>query len=216
MDKDKDLIDEYIDTVTNNGEFSLLVDPNNVYNFSEDEINFINLYIEYKSLNVISIITSQPIEVLTSYLANYNIRNEIRRINRALYHHQFKTKMLSLDEIGGYLTSLITDSNISETDKLKTKDKINVAQTLINIHKLKQDSLKDPNQIMNAEIKNLEEDIKGLSINAIKLMIDSQEDKEDLKDKEELINNNFKGLNPEEEAYLKSLPKEELLNLLKS
>lgn len=213
MNKDNEIIN-YIDAIENDDEFSLNVDPTNKYLFKEEERKFIELYIEYKNLNIVSSIMLVPLEQLISYLNNYNIKQEIRRINRAQYHHQFKNKMLSLEEIGGYLTSLIMDDKVSETDKLSTRDKVSVAKTLIDIHKLKEESKQSPSVILNAEIKTIENDIKDLSISTIKTMIEENTKKQN-DDVKNLVDTTFSRLTPEEESYLKSLSKEELLKLLK-
>ena len=199
---------DYIKEVENNLEYSLSVDPENKYNMCEGQKKFIEYYIQFKNVETAAELTGIDMDMAKQYFVSWNTQQEIRRINRALYHRQFNSKLLSLDEIGGYLTSLLTDENVPIGDQLKSRDKLAVAKMIIDLIELKKESFENPNVIMN---KNLDIQIKNLSINTIQSLLNQNE-----KDKIELKNKLYENedLSIEEKSYLETLPTETLLQLI--
>lgn len=199
---------DYIEEVENNLEYSLSVDPENKYNMCEGQKKFIEYYIQFKNVETAAELTGIDMDMAKQYFVSWNTQQEIRRINRALYHRQFNSKLLSLDEIGGYLTSLLTDENVPIGDQLKSRDKLAVAKMIIDLIELKKESFENPNVIMN---KNLDIQIKNLSINTIQSLLNQNE-----KDKIELKNKLYENedLSIEEKNYLETLPTETLLQLI--
>lgn len=198
----------HIQEVESSPEYSLIVDPENKYNMCEGQKKFIEYYVQFKNVETAAELTGIDMDIAKQYFVSWNTQQEIRRINRALYHRQFNNKLLSLDEIGGYLTSLLTDENVPIGDQLKSRDKLAVAKMLIDLIELKKESFENPQVIMS---KNLDVQIKNLSISTIQSLLNQNE-----RDKVELRNKIYENedLSIEEKAYLETLPTEALLQLI--
>lgn len=209
---EKELINvqnDYFDEIESNKEYSLEVDPFGKYDMSETHKNFIKNYIQFKSIGTAAELSGISIEDAKKYYLSYNSQMEIRRINRALYHRQFAHKLLSLDDLGGYLGSLLTDENVPIADQLKTSEKLKVVNMLMDLIKMKQESLENPDKLMKNDI---EIEIKNLSINTIQQLLngcDTSNIKKDI-----LSNSNSNNLSVEEKEYLETLPVNDLLELL--
>lgn len=202
------LTSEYKEELDNNPEFSLQVDPENKYNFSFEQKRFIEAYVQFKGIRSAAIATNIDVSKAMEYYIDYNAQSEIRRINRALVHRQFQSKLLSLDDIGGYLSSLITGENTVFADQLETTDKLNVVKLLIELNKIKKESIVNPQTIMQI---NIETQLKELSVDAVQSLLKSI--KSD-KDKQKLLNINNDNMTIEEKEYLKTLSTDELLSIL--
>lgn len=214
-----DIIEQHATTLDTNPEYSLLVDPENKYNMSDEQKQFVALYCKTKNLQLVQAMMQIDTEVSNRYFMSYSSQQEIRRINKAMLQRRFQTKMLNLNEIGGYLSSLITDEDVPLADRLSSKDKLQVAGMIIDLNKLKAETIKDTNVI---DYKDVEETAKTMSIDAIRTMLSAK------KSNKELISKNFEKdkiisqmnvdniLLPEEIDYLKSLSVAELMQMLNS
>ena len=154
-----------------NPEFSLDVDPTDKYSMSEEQKTFIKNYVEFKSIPMAAELSGLDIDTAKSYFVAYSSQQEIRRINRAMYQRQFSHKLLTIDELGGYLSSLITDENVPLADRVKTMDKVRIAQMLIDLQTYKNEGIDDPSKIIDADIEG---EIKNLSVKSIKLLCQHQ------------------------------------------
>ncbi len=210
-DKAQELQQEYFDELDSNPKYSLDVDPENKYNMSETQKEFIKQYVDTKNIATAAYFAGIDNDVAKAYYLAYSSQCEIRRINMAMYQRQFKTKLLSLDEIGGYLTSLLTDSNVSSSDRLKSSDKLRVAQMLIDLNITKINALQNPELIMHKDIDN---QLKNLSISTIKDLLDHTDKPVDNDIIYEVTGND--NLTPEENAYLSTLSTKELLDIIES
>ena len=125
--------------------FSLEVDPTNQYNFTDIERDFIEQMVQYKNLKFVgNIMLDISFEEALKIYKKYNVQNEIKRINLALYARRFATKMADLDMLGGYLTTALTDENVAVADRLSGKDKLMAVRLLIDINQLKQNMIEKP------------------------------------------------------------------------
>lgn len=204
---------QYIDKINTDPEFSLEVDPENKYKMTKNQKEFIKQYVQFKNIPLACQLAGIDEKEGKAYYLAYSSQQEIRRINLAMYHRQFSTKLLDLDQIGGYLTSLLVDENVAVADRLNTKDKLKVAQMIIDLNELKRTAFSDPG-VIDAVV--VTEQIKDLSVKSIKQLISASHSTEANKSKDEIIEqldeeNNLSG---EEVAYLKTLPVEQLLDLL--
>ena len=111
-----------------NPEFSLEVDPTNKYSMSEEQKRVVKNYCEFKSIPMSAELSGISLDTAKSYFVAYSSQQEIRRINRAMYQKQFSNKLLTIDEISNWLSSLITDENVPIADRVKTMDKVKIAQ----------------------------------------------------------------------------------------
>lgn len=150
--------------------YSLNVDPTNKYNFTNKEVEFIILYSEERNLVRVSELMNLNIIDTNKFYKDYRIRNELRRISMAKYHRIFSDKMLSLDKIGAYLSNLIYDFNLAESEKLSPQDKLKVVELLMKCQTLINESTKNPTIITT---NTVEMQLKNLSIKTISSMLDN-------------------------------------------
>lgn len=198
--------------LSTNPEFSLEVDPENKYNMGDDQKTFIKNYVNFKSIPMAAELSQIDLDTAKMYFVAYSSQQEIRRINRAMYQKQFSQKLLTIDEIGGYLSSLITDENVPLADRVKTMDKVRIAQMLIDLQLYKHNAIDNPDNIIDVDI---ESQIKDLSVKSIKMLLSQQNSKQKDKDKLQLVmTNSTEQLSPEEEAFLKTLPAKDILQIL--
>lgn len=186
-----------------NAEYSLIVDPMNRYNLSDKQKEFINNYINTKSIPLAAELSEISIDTAKKYFTSYATKQEIKRINRAIYQRRFSNKLLSLDQIAGYLTSYITEEDVPLAEQVKPMEKVRIIQMLIDLNILKQNSINNPNIIMNTDI---ESEIKNLSVKSIRELIYQANLKAGKNDK----------LTNEEEAFLNTLSSKELLSIVDS
>ena len=201
----------YIEEIESNPAYSLQVDPEDKYKMGDLQKKFIEHYVNFKNVNTAAELTGIDQDTAKQFFIAYSTQQEIRRINLALYQRQFCNRLLSIDEIGGYLTSLLTGENVPIADQARTiTDKLRIVTMLIELNKLKSNGMQDPTVIMQ---KNIDIQIKDLSVQTIRQLIDTQES---MADKQKVIEvmNTESNLTPEEEAYLSTLPTEDLLNLI--
>lgn len=211
--ENRDFTVELVNELDTNLEYSLTVDPLNKYNLSDSQKKFIEMYVQFKSIPMCAELCGIDIETAKQYFVSYASQQEIRRINRALYKRQFSKKLLSIDEIGGWLSSLLTDEDIPLADRVSSTQKIRVAQMLIDLNTYKHEAILNPESVMTTDIEN---EVKSLSIKSIKSLLYNQEKSSNEDKKLQLMNEVKKEttLLPEEEAFLKSLSVKELLQLL--
>ena len=203
--------------------YSLEPDPTGLLKLDSAQKNFIKAYIEFRSIPTAAQVADIDEALAQKYFFDETCRSEIRRINLALYYRKFSRRLLTIDEIGGYLTSLLTDEDINENDRLTNKDKLQVAKMIIDLNQIKANAYKNPRTIENVEF--VEEEIKDLSTDQIRQIIaqtknPSKEQKEaaatDMSKKQELLRKlNATGyFDPSEIDYLKTCSIDELEKLV--
>lgn len=200
---------EYTNELETNPKYSLEVDPENKYGMPEAQKNFVKQYVEFKNVNTAAELVGIDQDTAKQYFISFASQQEIRRINLALYHRQFATRLLTIDEIGGYLTCMLTGANVPIGDQLKTSEKLKVIDQLIKLNELKQNALQDPSVVM---MNDIDVQIKNLSVATLGQLIAQS----NMKEKQDIIKTyDVDGnLSPEEEAYLSTLPTSDLLQLI--
>lgn len=213
----KVLEEGYTDKINTDVKYSLEVDPENKYHMLDDQKEFIKNYVQFKNIPLAAELSGIDKQTATSYFMAYSTQQEIRRINLAMYHRQFSNKLLSIDEIGGWLTSVMVDEHVPIGERLKTKDKLEVAKMIIDLNKIKANALEKP-QILDAVI--IEDQLKDLSVESIQNLINVSANSEKVEqDRQEVINEiqaENDRLTPEELAYMKTLPLDALLEMLEN
>lgn len=192
-----------------NPDFSLDVDPTDKYSMSDTQKAFIKNYVDFKSIPMAAELTGIDLDVAKQYFVAYSSQQEIRRINRAMYHRQFSNKLISIDDIGSWLSSLLTDENVPLADRLKTTDKLKVAQMIIDLNLYKRDAINNPENIIETDI---ESELKALSVKSIKNLLYEKKEQDKKSDALEQLKN--ERMTPEEEAFLRTLSSKELLELI--
>ena len=195
-------------------QYSLEIDPENKYNFTKEEIKFLKIYIDTKSIHAASVLSSFNINDAFDLVESYKGQMEIRRINQALYKRRFAQKILTLDEISAWLSSGITDEGTTSSERFSVKDKLRAAQMLIDLQTLKSSGLENPDEVL---YKDIEQDVKHLSLSSIKKLIHQQSIDDQLNEKIKIIDklNIDNVFTSEEITYLKTLTIEELRKMLK-
>lgn len=206
---------EYLDTIKNNPQYSLIVDPENKYNLTLQQKEFIGLYCEFKNIQLAAMMSNLELEEAMTLYSSYPCQQEIRRINLAMYQTQFANKLISLNELGGYLTSLLCDA-VPSGDKLSPSDKLKVAQLILDLNKTLKET---PNKVKDIIDIPIDTQIKDLSIKSIKALLEANKNKDKIKEeKEKIIESfeNFDNFSQEEISFLNTLSTKELLDLLDS
>lgn len=186
---------KYID-IESNPLYSLVVDPDDKYHMSSEQKEFIKTYMQVKNIGIAAEVIGIELETARVYYFAQSTQNEINRLTNAMYKRQFATRMLNLNEIAGYLTSQLTDMNVPIADRLKPTEKLKVAQMLIDLNKLRIDVQSTTNP---SDISSLNEQIKQLSVDTIKQLLDQTEQT---------------SLSEDETDYLTNLQPDELLSML--
>lgn len=200
----------HINELETNPLYSLEVDPENKYDFSQETKLFIENYIEFRNFSLASELAKLDFDKAKEIFSDYRVKNEIRRINRALYQRQFAAKMLNLDQLGSYLSSAITDEFVPTANHLSPKEKLKAIELLLEIQDIKTQSINNPTLIINKDI-NLQ--LKELSVESIKELLEQSKNKNE---KTEIIEdlNKENLLTIEDKAYLETLPLKDLIDLV--
>ena len=102
------------------------------------------------------------------------------------------------------------DENVPYADRLKTSEKLKVAQMILDLNAYQKDSIIDPQRIV---VKDFETQVKDLSLETIRQLINADDS---LTSKRQLIKElNVDGtLTPEDISYLETLSYDDLLKLI--
>lgn len=213
--------DELINELQTNPIYSLEPDPLGELGFTKEKILFVKNYLNYRDIVTAANMSNIEIGKARDYLNDAQVKHEIRRINLVLNKRKFAKRLLSMDEIGGYLTSLLIDDDVFEHEKLSNKEKIEVTKLIIALNKEKIVSLQNPNPYLDATI--IENDIKDLSATELKNLITkiqitnkSSVSETELVERRKIINelNKDNNFDPSELAYLETLSLKELTDLI--
>ena len=202
----------YVERLNTDPEYSVEVDPLELYNMTKEEKEFVKYWIDFMDINLVCLhMNIEPNQAL-DYYHTFSVQQEIRRIRMSMYLRQFATRMLTVEEIGGYLTAVLTDQ-VPLKDRLSEKDKLQVAKLLLDINKLKAESIANPTIITYADF---EENLKDLSTKSIRQLIkNSMDNAKEINEKTEIINEMDKDklFTPEDQQYLKTLSQKELTEM---
>ena len=220
IDMVRDAEDQLAVELSINSQYSLEPDPRGDLKLTDEQKKFLKAYIEFKNIPVASQLAEIDERKGQEYFFDPVCRAEIRRITLAMYYRRFSRRLLTVDEIGGYLTSMLLDLDTPESEKLNSKSKLDVAKMIIELNKFKADAYNNPRIFDNVEYT---EEIKDLSPSDLKSLIEktirpNKSEEQAINDKkDELIAkiNDASYLDPSELAYLHSCSIEELENLLK-
>lgn len=213
----EDVKNQYLQKLDDDPQYSLQVDPLGVYGMNDEEKMFINLYLTFENVIMVCQMLDIPEEAGKKYYLRTDIQAEIERLKIARYHHQFSSKILDIDEMGSYLTSLIMDQYVSKNDRLNPKNKLKAVELLMHITKMKYDIFNNSSPRELIDMVEVKEQVKEMSPKKIKeLITKSQESKLDI-EKEVYIDKlkTYGELSKEDIEYLYSLSIDELKKLVK-
>lgn len=219
--RDNDVGMNYLKSLEEDKKYVTEVDPDGFYGMSEEHKQFVKLYIEYRNIVIVANILSLETETAKDYFRRYSTQQEIRRINTAIYHRQVATNIIGFEDIGSYLSSFLIGNDVTEADRLKTNEKLQVVKLLLDWHKSMKEFIARPETLT---MQTIEEEIKELSVANIKDLINSKKlikanptkTKQTAVEKDALMKElKDNGFSEEEIAYLETLSVKELLDLLK-
>ena len=202
---------EHLNELDLNPKYSLDVDPENKYNMTKLKKDFVRHYIEFRNVNTAAELCGIDQDTAKQFFIDYAVQCEIRRINLALYQRQFASRLLTLDEIGGYLSSLLTNEFVPLAERLTTTEKLRVVDMIIKLNEMKKDGMNNPSNLMN---QNINVQIKNLSVATIKQLLDTsnQIPAENVQIIDKIDEQST--LSPEEKSYLETLSTSDLLQIL--
>ena len=224
--RQNDLGMNYLKSLEDDPKYQIDVDPNGFYEMSDEHKTFVKLFVQYRNLAVVAELMEIDPVTAKDYFTRYSTQQEIRRINTAIYHRQVATNIIAFEDIGSYLSSWLIGADITEADRLKKGEKLQVVKLLMDWHKSMREIIQKPEIIT---VQTIEDEIKELSVANIKQLLATKSilkaNKEkkpskplpNTEDKDELITqlNEDNMLSKEELAYLETLSAKDLLALLK-
>ena len=205
------LEDNFQQLIQTDPKYSLKVDPEHKYNFTETEVDFIEQMVQYRNVQFVStVLLGLPLEEGVEIYKNYNVQSEIKRINIAMYARRFATKVADLNQIGGFLTSGLIDDNVPVAERWGPKEKLTASKLLMNINMLKKKAFNTPEVV---EVVEVQKDLEKLSPKDLEKLIEIND--EGNEEKEKLINliNEDGLLSMEELKNLRMMSNEELRDL---
>lgn len=107
------------------------------YFMTDIQKEFVLLYSQYHDPFVVGDMLQLTREETVEVWSNYYVKRALEELGRIMFHKQIIAKLDSIDELGGYLTSLLTDQDIPQCDKLSPKDKLAVCRLIIQLNEFK-------------------------------------------------------------------------------
>lgn len=150
--------------------YMISADPTGALGLNETQKRFIDAYIECRSISYACQLTGITEEEGRDIYFDPICKRERDRINRALNYRRFSRRLLSIDEVGGYLTSLLMDEDFGLGERLTAKDKLTVTRQILDINKMKAEAYMNPRILENVEF--VEKDTKDMSAEDLKKLID--------------------------------------------
>lgn len=179
------LHENYAQEINTNPLYSLQPDPLGTYGLDDETKQFIKLYTEYESIPTVCEIMGIDIKKGRLYYFQRAVQNEISRIKNAMYHRQFANRLLNINEIGGYLTSLLMD-NVPKAQQIGGKQKLQVVKMLIDIN-FKLDESMSKGDIEILDESEINKKLEKLNINELKQLISPNNETQIERDKKEEI-----------------------------
>ena len=135
------------------------------YKFNQDEKNFIYVFEKNNSLEKTSKQLNLPLENCTRIYSDPKVQEAIKFLRLQKHREIFNTKMMTLEDIGRYLSNAILDLS----GEIPFRDKLDATNLLINVHKTMNDIQKDPIEINSYNI--LSTQVQNLTVNDIKNLL---------------------------------------------
>lgn len=161
---------EYDKELSTNVVYSLEIDPEDTYKFSDIEKGFIRYMVETNDIHKVSkILKITDLQAQNIYF-KYGIKDEITRIKSAIRHKQTSRKMLTLSELGGYSSSLIMDE-CPEYERIDQKEKTKLMNILLKIHEMQSKIIDNPD-VVDVVPESTVTDVKNCSAEELRAMLD--------------------------------------------
>lgn len=163
------------------------IDKEDKFHLSPTQKDFIKYYIEFKNIQIAASMVGIDEVTAIEYFKNFGIQEEIERINKEIIIKRFKVSSLNLDQLGSYLTTLITNENVPLHEQLNKKEKLDAVKLYIQLYQSKKE-YEINNNVIDYTNTISENELEELNIDTIKYLIENKESEEEKKKKLEKIN----------------------------
>lgn len=190
------------------------VDESGSYSFTEEEKLFIRLWVEFKNLNIVAESMSISNEDASKMFSNYYVTSEIRRLEKEVTKLRLAQKIMTLDEMEAYLSSLVIDYSIPMGERVSPRDKLAAVKLLMEIKQIKGEAFQGNTTVINA--LPTADKLDSLSTDAIRALISADDASQTAEEKEKIINEliSISNLSTEEKLELRGKSVKELQDLL--
>lgn len=206
-------IAEIADELDTNPRYSLDPDPTGELGMTTTEKNFTKWYLQHRNIAVAAQLAEISVEDGMAIYRSFACQAELQRIDMAWKLRQLNNSTLTLDQIGSVLTGYVFDQ-MPEAERLSTKDKMSAMKMIMDIHALKQKVIEDAQPV---DVVDVESQIKDMSVDALKALIEKTKASDTENDeKEALINviDDTSVLSNDDLRYLRSLSVSQLKSLI--
>lgn len=158
------------------GFYSIPVDPDGVYGFTEAQRKFILAYVETHSVKKAASSAGMTPAAAKDFFQTLDCKAEVRRVEAAERERELKGGMMTLDEIGAWLSALIRN-DVPDDELIDIDEKFQAAKLIINIHGQKQ-KMAEQGQgygLGSGDVIEIKEEINSLTPKQIKNLIAQDE-----------------------------------------
>lgn len=182
--------------------------------FTDEEKLFIRLWVEFKNLNIVAESMSISNEEAAKMFSSYYVTGEIRRLEKEVTKLRLAQKVMTLDEMESYLSSLIIDYSMPMGERVSSRDKLSAVKLLMEIKEIKGEAFQGNTTVINA--LPTADKLDALSTDTIRALINADDVHQTAEEKEKIINEliSISDLSTEEKLELRGKSTEELQNLL--
>lgn len=152
-------------------------DPTGCHKFTDREKEFIRTWLQWENIPMTAQALHCQINEVTDKLNDYYIYNEIRRLEAQLNAFRLKTKIMSLDEMQAYLSSMILDDNVPIGLRLSQKDKLLAMRLLNEVKRTKNEAYTGNVSVIDAI--PAPNDLQQLSVDTIKALLEHHDDQDE-------------------------------------
>lgn len=154
----------YLEELSKDKRYSLEVDSAGHYNLDEQHKLFIYLYSHYENLKKVCELMEIEEHLGRDYLLRYATQQELRRLNLARYHRRIATNMISYQDLGSYMSSLLISDVNTEGDKLSQSNKLQLIRLMMDWHKGMLEFTQHPEELIHQSVEEELEELKASDI----------------------------------------------------
>lgn len=191
-----------------------VVDPSGIYGMTDEQKKFVLLYLNYRDIVLVGNLLGIDKNKAKSYFTEYGVQQEIWRLNQMLIEKQCESKMLTLADLGGWLSSIMTEKGlpVAVAAKISIKDKLKAAELIMALNEKMNTAMSDPSEIIYAEV---EKKFDTLSIAELQDLVKGKKPDEEkaIADEKETLIESLPGhdnLTGDDISYLRTLSMNEL------
>lgn len=144
-------------------------------NLNDSQRDFITIFFQTNSLNMTRNLLNLSVEDCVLLYKDPLVRDTLRKLEIERQKKLFKNKMLSLEQLGIFLSNHLIDYDMPLSERFDNKEKIDATKLLLDIHKTMNSYVENPNILMSqTNIKN-ELNIEKLEVSELKEILSKLE-----------------------------------------